>query len=102
MTDRQRDEIRKMRLNGLGYNMIAGLLNLGENNVYAYCKSHGLAGASDLVKLNYPIWCQQNGRCPVCDAKLVQPKTGRYKKFCSGRCRTKAYRIKQEIQNTEE
>lgn len=96
MTDKQREEIRKMRLNGFGYKMIAKLLDLGENNVYTYCKTHGLAGSAELTKLNYPIWCEQNGRCPICGAKITQPKTGRRKKLCSGRCRTRYCREKKE------
>lgn len=96
MTDKQREEIRKMRLSGLGYKIIAELLDLGENNIYAYCKTHGLSGSAELIKLNYPIWCQQNSRCMICGVKIIQPKTGRRKKFCSGRCRTKYCREKKE------
>ena len=102
MTDAQKEQVRAMRMQGIGYRLIAKSLGLKINQVELFCKAHGLAGNGELARLNYPIWCQQNGRCPVCGAKVTQPKTGRYKKFCSRRCRTKAYRIKQEIQNTEE
>lgn len=94
MTDKQREEIRKLRLNGLGYKMIAKLVGSKENNVHEFCKAHGLAGSAELVRLNYPIWCKQNSRCPICGAKIIQPKTGRRKKFCSGRCRTRYCRLK--------
>ena len=98
MTDKQREEIRQMRLNGLGYKIIAKMIGSKEKNVYAYCKAHGLAGPAEIVKLNYPIWCQQNSRCPVCGAKVTQPETGRRKRFCSGRCRTRFYRMKKDLE----
>ncbi len=96
MTDEQKNAIRAMRLKGYGYKAIGKALDLNENRVQLYCKSHGLAGSAELIKLNYPIWCEQNGRCPICGAKVMQPRTGRKKRFCSGRCRTKYCREKKE------
>ena len=89
MTELQKMQIRTMRMQGIGYHAIAKELCLKENQVQLFCKAHGLAGDNNLVRLNYPIWCQQNNRCPVCGAKISQPETGRRKKFCSGRCRTR-------------
>ena len=99
MTDKQREEIRQMRLNGLGYKIIAKMIGSKEKNVYAYCKAHGLAGSAEIVKLNYPIWCRQNSRCPVCGTKVTQPEIGRRKRFCSGRCRTRYYRMKKDMED---
>ncbi len=96
MTDEQKNAIRAMRLKGYGYKAIGKALDLNENRVQLYCKSHGLAGSAELIKLNYPIWCEQNGRCPICGAKVMQPRTGRKKRFCSGRCRIKYCREKKE------
>lgn len=94
LTDKQREEIRKLRLSGLGYKMIAKLIDSKESNVYEYCKAHGLSGTPELVKLNYPIWCEQNNRCAFCGSKLKQPKVGRRRRFCSGSCRTRYCRAK--------
>lgn len=98
VTDSQRKAIRQMRLKGLGYCHIGSLIGLNEKNVRAYCKSHGLAGDGDLVRLNYPVWCRQNSRCPICGTKIDQPKIGRKKKFCSGRCRTRYFRENHETE----
>ena len=63
-----------------------------------YDEAVRLAGNGELARLNYPIWCQQNSRCPVCGAKVTQPETGRRKRFCSGRCRTRYYRMKKDLE----
>ena len=93
MTDAQKEQVRAMRMQGIGYRLIAKSLGLKINQVQLFCKAHGLAGNGELARLNYPIWCQQNSRCPVCGAKVTQPRTGRRKRFCSGRCRTRYYRM---------
>ena len=94
MTDVQKEQMRAMRMQGIGYRLIAKSLGLKINQVQLFCKAHGLAGNGELARLNYPIWCQQNDRCRICGAKLHQPKIGRKKIFCSGRCRTRFYREK--------
>lgn len=92
MTEQQKDVIRTMRFKGLGYSTISKALGVSENKVQTYCRTHGLAGTADLTQMNYPVWCAENNRCLICGAKLRQPKTGRHKRFCSGRCRTRYYR----------
>jgi len=96
MTDEQKAIIRNMRLKGYGYGTVGKVIGIKPKNVCEYCKSHGLAGSAELVKLNYPIWCQKNNRCMTCGKKITQPQTGRRKKFCSGRCRTRYCREKRE------
>lgn len=98
MTETQKEQIRAMRMQGIGYRTIAKSLGLKINQVQLFCKAHGLAGSHELTKLNYPIWCEQNGCCPVCGAKLIQPKTGRRKRFCSGRCRTRYCLLKKSME----
>lgn len=98
MTDEQKEKIRSMRIQGIGYRLIAKELCLKENQVQLFCKTNGLAGSADLTRLNYPIWCFQNNRCLVCGAKLKQAKCGRKKKFCSGRCRTRYFRENNETE----
>ena len=65
-----------------------------------YCKTHGLGGEGWLVRKNYPVWCEQNDCCPVCGRKVTQPKRGRRKKFCSGKCRTAWCRAKRAEEET--
>ena len=89
MTDVQKEKIFSMRMQGMGYCLIANALNLKENQVQHYCKVHGLAGTADLVSLNRAVWCEKNNRCLFCGVRLVQMRHGRNKRFCSGNCRTK-------------
>jgi len=96
MTKVQKEQVRAMRMQSIGYRVIAKALGLKINQVQIFCKAHGLAGNGEIARLNYPIWCQQNSRCMTCGTKIIQPKTGRRKKFCSGRCRTRYYREKKE------
>ena len=98
MTDAQKEQVRAMRMQGIGYRLIAKSLSLKINQVQLFCKAHGLAGNGEIARLNYPIWCQQNSRCPVCGAKVTQLETGRRKRFCSGRCRTRYYRMKKDLE----
>ena len=89
MTETQKAKIFSMRMQGIGYHVIGSTLNLDENQVQQYCKTHGLAGDASLVSLNHAVWCEQNNRCVFCGIKLEQPRVGRRKHFCSGNCRTK-------------
>ena len=56
MKQEQKELIRSLRLQGWGYKRIAKELRLNRNQVQLYCKTHGLAGAGEFVKLNLPIW----------------------------------------------
>ena len=98
MTEEQKDAVRMMRFKGLGYGAISKTLNVKEKQIQTYCKTHGLAGTAELTKLNYPVWCQQHNRCMICGMKMKQPKTGRRKIFCSGRCRTRYCRERKELE----
>ena len=98
MTETQKEQIRAMRMQGIGYRLIAKELGLKINQVQLFCKAHGLSGPAEIAVLNYPVWCEQNGRCPVCGSKISQPKTGRRKKFCSGRCRTRYCLMKKQTE----
>jgi len=51
----QKELIRPLRLHGWGYKRIAKELRLNRNQVQLYCKTHGLVGAGEFVKLNLPI-----------------------------------------------
>lgn len=95
MTEIQKEMIRAMRMQGIGYKAIARDLRLRRNQVQLYCKTHGLGGDGNLVRLNYVIWCEKTGHCLQCGAELKQPTRGRKKKFCSGKCRTAWCRMKQ-------
>ena len=52
MTDAQKEQVRAMRMQGIGYRLIAKSLGLKINQVQLFCKSHGPAGNGELVKLH--------------------------------------------------
>jgi hypothetical protein len=97
MTDTQKEKILAMRMQGIGYHVIGRTLHLNENQVQLYCKSRGLAGDGSLVHLNHDVWCRENNRCILCGRKLNQPRLGRRKNFCDGRCRTRYFRLKNNL-----
>lgn len=89
LTEKQKQQIFIMRMQGIGYHVIGKMLDLKENQVQLYCKAHGLAGDPSLVILNHAVWCEQNNRCAFCGVKLQHPLRGRRRRFCSGSCRTR-------------
>ncbi len=78
MTDLQKDQIRFMRLQGIGYVKIGQALGISNNTVRSFCRRNGLDG--ELGKNT--VRCQQCGK-PI----KITPKQ-KPRKFCSDRCRT--------------
>ena len=79
MTPAQKEEIYKLRLQGLGYKAIAKELLLTVDTVKGYCKRHDLSGQVEVAKVS--------GLCLQCKKSIRQKKRGRTKKFCSDACR---------------
>ena len=102
MTEVQKEMIRAMRMQGIGYRAIAKSLNLKLNRVELYCKTNGLGGDGTFVRLNHEVWCEHNDRCRMCGKKLEQPRRGRKKKYCSGKCRTTYCRMKKAVERADE
>ena len=62
----QKEMIRSLRLLGWGYKRIARELKLNRNEVQLFCTTNGLGGPGEFVKLNMPVWNEQNNRCIIC------------------------------------
>lgn len=75
----KKEEIIKLRRNGLGYKRIAMILDISPNTVKSICQrgeiDKGLTAATNV--------------CPVCGEILIQTKGKRVKKYCSDACRMK-------------
>ena len=71
MTNHDKDQIRKLRLEGSGYGKIAQILNLPKSTVSSFCKT----------------MTNQSLLCLHCNKKLKQTKGHRQKKYCSDECR---------------
>lgn len=80
VTAYQERRIQELRRKGIGYRTIAAQLGISRDNVRNYCVSHQLSGVA----------AQQEQRldetCPNCGGKIVQPKRGRRRRFCSDAC----------------
>ncbi|MCI1478710.1 hypothetical protein [Clostridium beijerinckii] len=44
MTDEQKEKIKQMRQQGIGYKQIANEIGLSRDSVRGYCRKHGLDG----------------------------------------------------------
>lgn len=87
MTDKQKEQIAKLRHAGYGYTVIATRLGLSVNTVKTHCKGHGLSSKElDKSKIDQPAdlhYCQE------CGEVVVQLPKRKLKKFCSDKCRMK-------------
>ena len=92
----QKELIRSLRLHGWGYKRIARELKLNRNEVQLFCTTNGHGGPGEFVKLNMLVWNEQNNRCVICGEKLSQKSHGRKRRFCSGKCRTRFYRLRKQ------
>ena len=77
MTDLQKEQIRAMRLQGLGYMKIGEKLGISDNTVRSFCRRKGLGDAAKNT-----VACQQCGKL----MKIVPKRKPR--RFCSDACRT--------------
>lgn len=89
MTDLDREQIRDLRLKGVGYKAIASVLGLSRDTVRGYCKRNGLHGDSRVVSLNVEEKKKKNLLCACCSKPIKQKKRGRARRFCSDECRRK-------------
>lgn len=85
MTDLQKEQIKKFRIQGLGYGTIAKQMGLSMDTVKSHCKLHGLGSVRSIhaPALNVDgITC-----CKNCGIQLVQIKGRKKKMFCCDKCR---------------
>ena len=71
-----KNQIKKLRKEGVGYKKISKELNISVNTVKSFCRNNGLM-VEDLKKE-----C-----CRQCGQKLIQSVKMKQKKFCSNECR---------------
>lgn len=77
MTDQQKEQIRTLRLQGIGYVKIGETLGISDNTVRSFCRRNGLG---DTAKNT--VSCKQCGK-PI---KIISKRKPRI--FCSDSCRT--------------
>lgn len=84
MTPDQKEEIYKLRLQGLGYKAIASELLLTVDAVKGYCKRNHLNSPVEVGQLDTK---EISSLCLYCKKSIRQKKHGRTKKFCCDACR---------------
>ncbi len=96
MTNEQREKIKELRLQGMGYKAIANVVNLTRDSVRNFCKCNGLNGNSNLAARNIEEKIQNKVLCACCMKPLKQEARGRNKRFCNDKCRRKWWKEHQE------
>lgn len=90
MDNFQRDQIRKLRSQGLGYRIIGKMVGLTRDSVRNYCKRNpDLFGYGKAVKQMLEDKISDQSKCLECQNNFELNHKGRTKKFCSDSCRRK-------------
>lgn len=96
MTDYEREQIIKLRTQGVGYREIASTLDLTRDTVRSFCRRNNLNGHGQVAKLNYQMMQEEKLLCQNC-GKLIKAKDrGRPRKYCSDFCRRAWWRENQD------
>ena len=77
MTDLQKEQIKTLRLQGIGYVKIGEMLGISDNTVRSFCRRNGLGDAAKNT-----VACKHCGKL----IKIIPKQKPR--KFCSDACRT--------------
>lgn len=102
MTSDEKEKIKELRLKGMGYKAIAGLLGLSRDSVRGFCKRNGLDGDSCVVALNVEEKIKRNLLCLCCEKPIKQKHQGRTRRFCSDECRRKWWNENQDKKTKKE
>ena len=91
MTSFQKENVRRMRSEGVSYAKIAASLGLSENTVKSYCKRNNIRVEYTLTKMELPDAEPETESSDLCKncGKPIEHKPGiKPRKFCSDQCRT--------------
>ncbi len=87
MTQDMAIQVISFRLEGLGYQAIAMTLGISKDSVRYFCKTHGLDGKAELVRINFEEHKKNPEVCKYCGGLVERnPHSGK-KLFCSDVCR---------------
>lgn len=103
MIDEQKEKIKQMRQQGIGYKQIASEIGLSRDSVRGYCRRHGLDGFGEKLALQHKLLMQEEFLyilCLHCGKEIEQKANGRKRKYCSLECKrewdkshNKAYKL---------
>lgn len=89
MTEYEKEQIYKLRHQGMGYKAIGTALGLSRDTVRSFCKRNSLDGEGEVVKLNIEVMKEKELSCLNCRQLLRVKAKGRPRKYCSETCRRK-------------
>jgi endogenous inhibitor of DNA gyrase (YacG/DUF329 family) len=93
MTDYEKQKIRELRSEGLGYIKIANETGLNINSVKSFCRRNGLTGQPSKKDGT------EGHRCLNCGKPVEQTPGKREKKFCCNACRWHYWNTHKELVN---
>ena len=93
MTEVQKEQIRNLSRDGLGYKKIASMLDLSENTVKSYCRRCGIKRQKFHEAMIVEDVCRE------CGTKLYNTAGHRQRVFCSSICRQKYWKEHQSAIN---
>ena len=80
-------QITELRHKGLGYKSIGIVVGTSKENVRYYCKTHGLDGDVEQVKMQYREQRNTPDNCKYCGGHIDRKPHSGKKLFCSDECR---------------
>lgn len=84
MTDIQKEQIRRLRGEGVSYSKIADILDMPSNTVKSFCNRNKL----NSILNNANVKNDEYGKaCGQCGKLITQNGRHRPRKFCSAKCR---------------
>lgn len=89
MTNSEKEKIRELRMQGLGYGTVAKEMGMNLNTVKAYCRRHGPFEKKEAAPVEKQDTVTGRTTCKNCGTKIMQIKGRKEKKFCCDRCRNK-------------
>jgi endogenous inhibitor of DNA gyrase (YacG/DUF329 family) len=87
MNDNQTQELKRLRMAGLGYKRIATQLDVSVDVVKYQCRKFGLTGQNPLQPIEPAIHIVESDLCRNCGKTIQQIKGKRTRVFCSNECR---------------
>lgn len=87
MDNIHKQQIKELRLSGLGYKKIAKITSVSLSNVKYYCKTNNLAGYGEQLKISYEEPGEKRLYCKQCGRKIIRNKYSGKKLFCTETCR---------------
>lgn len=92
VTDAEKEKIRFLRMEGLGYGAVAERLGLSENTVKSYCRRNHLTGVAAKERAKV---------CRECGIPLAAVPGRKGRKFCCEGCRRVWWRSHPELVHRE-